>query len=504
VSEDDPGALRKALPPMQAVLSSPGAAALRAVLDEAGTRTHARTVIESLREELAHGHIAPDRSSLLARASEELTRIAARGSRRRLRPVLNATGVVLHTNLGRAPLSDAVLDEVRAASTGSCALEYDLARGGRGRRDDAVREVLTSVTGAEDGLVVNNCAAAVLLACTAFGAGREVIVSRGELVEIGGGFRIPDVIASCGATLVEVGTTNRTRVEDYARAVSPRTGALLSVHPSNFAIQGFTARPDRGELAELSRSHGLPMLEDLGSGALVDLSAHGLEREPTVQDAVAGGADVVMFSGDKLLGGPQAGILVGRARWIEQLRRHPLMRALRPGRLVLAALESTLARYASGRAMSELPALRALTEPEQAVRDRAQALLARLEAVPSAAQTARRWTLSVAPSTARVGGGTLPLAALPSHALTIAPREAQASLRALDRALRTGGEPPVVARAQREALWIDLRTIAPRDLEALAAALVRALSAPSPSDDAPRGGPSGAETPDAQDPLMDE
>jgi L-seryl-tRNA(Ser) seleniumtransferase len=504
MSDDDPRPLRSALPPMSSVLDSPGATALREAIGDAPAKERARAVIDALRAELSRGGAPADRASLLARASDALAALAARGSQRRLRPVLNATGVVLHTNLGRAPLSDAVLDEVRAASTGACALEFDLERGARGRRDDAVRGLLTEVTGAEDGLVVNNCAAAVLLACTAFGAGREVIVSRGELVEIGGGFRIPDVIASCGATLVEVGTTNRTRAEDYARAASPRTGAFLSVHPSNFALRGFTARPTRESLAELAREREIPLLEDLGSGALLDLSAHGIEREPTVQEAVAGGSDVVMFSGDKLLGGPQAGILVGRARWIEPLRRHPLLRALRPGRLVLAALESVLARYASGRAVSELPALRALVEPAESVRERALSLHALVTSGPDGASVTERWMLAVAPSIARVGGGTLPLAALPSHALTIAPRVPDASLRTLDRALRVEGDPPLIARTRDGALWVDLRTIPARDLATLAGVLVRALAT---QHDAPREAPcdrTWVPDPDAGDGLSDD
>ncbi len=454
------------------MLATEGATELRSVLNDDGVRDEARRTLDALRSELASGAAHPDRGALLAEASARLARVASKLRARKLRRVINGTGVVLHTNLGRAPLAAGVLDDVRDACEGYSALEYDLERGARGHRDRVVKDLLVRITGAEDAIVVNNCAAAVLLACTAFASGREVIVSRGELVEIGGGFRVPDVIASCGATLVEVGTTNKTRAEDYARAMSERTGALLAVHQSNFAVLGFTQRAPREALAELAAARGVPLLEDLGSGALVDLSEWGLGAEPSVQDAVSGGSDVVMFSGDKLLGGPQAGILVGRARWIEPLRQHPLMRALRPGRVVFAALEATLARYASGRAAEELPALRALREALTSVRARAESLLRALEADGA---NDGRWSLDVLPSEARVGGGTLPLARIPSYALCVrSPRE-PAAIVALERALRAGGEPPVVARVQGQALWVDLRTVAPDELSLLATALARAL-----------------------------
>jgi L-seryl-tRNA(Ser) seleniumtransferase len=285
------------------------------------------------------------------------------------------------------------------------------------------------------------------------------------------------VIASCGATLVEVGTTNKTRAADFERAITERTGALLSVHQSNFAVLGFTQRASREELARIAVARGVPLLEDLGSGALIDLAQWGLPHEPTAREAIAGGADVVMFSGDKLLGGPQAGILVGRAAWIDRLRKHPLMRALRPGRIVLAALEATLARYASGRASSELPAVRALCEPVEIVRARAERLLAAVHertAAPS---------LSLSPSIARVGGGTLPLAEIPSAALALAPHPSCAPLTRIERALRTECEPPVIARIAEDCLWLDARTLADDDVALVAAALARALAQPHRTDD---------------------
>jgi L-seryl-tRNA(Ser) seleniumtransferase len=455
---------------MQRLLAGEGANALRAVLGDDALRTEVQSLVASLRTRLRDGTLVADRDALASHIDEALSRKAQAASRRHLRPLINATGIVLHTNLGRAPLGQSVLDDVRQACAGYAALEYDLDRGTRGHRDRVVCAWLTALTRAEDAIVVNNCAAAVLLACTAFGAGREVIVSRGELVEIGGGFRIPDVIASCGATLVEVGTTNKTRISDYERACNERTGALLSVHRSNFAILGFTQRPTRAELAELAHRRGIVLLEDLGSGALVDLERWGLPHEPTVQDAIAAGVDIVMFSGDKLLGGPQAGILVGRAKFIEPLRKHPLMRALRPGRIVLAALEATLARYAAGRAHLEIPALRALTEPIASVRARADAIVEALRSWPET-----HASIEVRPSIARVGGGTLPLAEIPSVAVVITTRPAD-RVSAIERALRTQSEPPIIGRLFEAALWLDARTVRDDEVCTIASALARALN----------------------------
>lgn len=468
----EPESKLRAIPPTQRLLAGPGADALRAVLGEDALRAEVRAALESLRAGLLDGSLPADRDALAAHVDGVLAARARAGSKRNLRPVINGTGVVLHTNLGRAPLGAAVLEEVRAACAGYTPLEYDLAEGARGHRDRIVQALLVSLTGAQDAIVVNNCAAAVLLACTAFAAGREVIVSRGELVEIGGGFRIPDVVASCGATLVEVGTTNKTRAADFERAITDRTAALLSVHPSNFALVGFTQRASREELAALARQRSVLLLEDLGSGALFDLQRYGLPHEPTVQDAVRGGAHVVMFSGDKLLGGPQAGILVGEREPIERLRRHPLMRALRPGRIVLAALEATLARYANGTFVSEIPAIRAMTESVESVRRRAEQLRSRVIDAG-----ARGWHIEVRPSVARVGGGTLPVAEIPSAAVAIE-GDTPSAVVALERALRTSPELPVIGRITAGALWLDARTIADDELVATAAALARALHEP--------------------------
>lgn len=454
---------RPALPAVAALLATDEARSLAATRAAPAVSALCREVIAALRAELLRGALPADRDALLREARSRLATARARPPQP-LPRVINATGVVLHTNLGRAPLGPEVLDDVREASLGYAALEYDLAKGRRGHRDGTVRAALRALTGAEDALVVNNGAAAVLLACTAVAAGREVVVSRGELVEIGGGFRIPEVIAACGATLVEVGATNRTYARDFERALGPRTAALLRVHTSNFSVRGFIAAPDNAELSAMAARHGVPLLVDLGSGALLDTRALGLPAEPTARDALREGAAAVMFSGDKLLGGPQAGIVVGRAETLARMREHPLMRALRPGRLVLAALGAVLQRYVDGRAARELPALRALGEPASAVRARAEALRDALGSVGGA-------ELGVVPSQARVGGGTLPDAEIPSWALRVtgpAPHRLDAALRA--------GSPAVVARAAEGALWLDLRTVGDHEAEALAAALRVALA----------------------------
>ncbi len=363
----------------------------------------------------------------------------------RLRRTINATGVVLHTNLGRAPLAEAALERVREVAAGYSNLEYDLATGSRGSRHDHLAALLRRLTGAEDALVVNNNAAAVLLALAALAEGCEVVVSRGELLEIGDGFRIPDVLARSGARLVEVGTTNRTRAADYEAAVGPETAAILRVHPSNFRIVGFTERPPLRELAELAQRARLLLVDDLGSGSLVPF-----EDEPLVGESLAADVGLVTFSGDKLLGGPQAGIVLGRAELVAQLRRHPLQRALRPDKLTLAALEGTLLLYADPeRALAELPALRALREPLERVRARAERLAALVGG-------------RVVETTARAGGGALPLLELPSAACAVE-LELAAALRL--------AEPPVVAVVRDELTLLDCRTIGDAEVGTVAAAV---------------------------------
>ena len=403
----------------------------------------ARNVLDRAREEIRAGR---DPGDLV-----ELTLAALSAARQpSLRHVVNATGVIVHTNLGRAPLPEAALARAIEIGSGYSNLEYDVARGARGSRQSHLGTVLQRLTGAEAALVVNNNAAAVLLALAALAEGKEVLVSRGELIEIGDGFRIPDVLDRSGARLVEVGTTNRTRAADYERAIGPETAVLLRVHQSNFRVVGFTEQPGLGELAEVARQAGLPLVDDLGSGALVPLL-----DEPTAKGSLAAGADLVCFSGDKLLGGPQAGIVVGRAELVEMLRRHPLQRALRADKLTLAALEGTLALYLDPqRARREIPVLRMLDEPLEAVRARAERLA---ELVGG----------EVEETVGRVGGGALPLAELPSFAC------------ALDVALAgplRHADPPVIGVVRDGRLLLDCRTLADDEIDEVAQVVASALS----------------------------
>jgi L-seryl-tRNA(Ser) seleniumtransferase len=361
----------------------------------------------------------------------------------RLRPVLNASGVIIHTNLGRAPLSPAALEAAQHAAQGYSNLEFDLEAGERGSRHTLVTDLLRRLTGAEDALVTNNNAAAVLLILSALGRGGEAIISRGQLVEIGGGFRIPDVMRQSGVSLIEVGTTNRTYAADFEAAITERTALLLRVHASNFLQVGFVHQPALGELVDVGQRHGLPLVDDLGSGSLLDTSRFGLASEPMVQASVTDGAALVAFSGDKLLGGPQAGIVVGRASEIGRLRKHPLMRAIRPDKLTLAALGATLVHYLRGEAEREVPVWRMIAAAPEALEARARSLAAQLGA--SAVETH-----------SAVGGGSLPGQTQPSWAVafdTPAPDRLAAALRHAD--------PPVIGRIDDDRLLLDLRAILP-------------------------------------------
>jgi L-seryl-tRNA(Ser) seleniumtransferase len=414
--------------------------------DDALAVEAARTVLARAREDIQAG---ADPGHLEERLREELS--AARSPR--LRRALNATGVVVHTNLGRAPLPEAALDRVREVGRGYSNLEYDLSAGTRGSRQDHVAGILRRLTGAEAALVVNNNAAAVLLALAALAEGRDVLVSRGELIEIGDGFRIPDVLARSGARLVEVGTTNRTRAADYEQAIGPETAVVLRVHQSNFRLVGFTELPSLAELAKVAQRHELPLVDDLGSGALSPSNTALLSEEPSVRESLEAGADLVCFSGDKLLGGPQAGIVVGNAELLERLRRHPLQRAVRADKLTLAALEGTLALYLEPeRALREVPVLRMALEDADAVRGRAVRL-------------AELTGGEVEETVGRIGGGALPLAELPSFACAVE-EELAAPLRV--------GEPPVVGVVRDGRLLLDCRTLSDAEAEEVAAAVTTA------------------------------
>jgi len=398
-----------------------------------------------------------------------------------LKTLVNATGVVVHTNLGRSVLAPEAIEAVVRAAASYSNLEYNLEAGARGSRHDHINRIIMALTGAEGALVVNNNAAAVFLALAVFGSGHEVIVSRGELVEIGGSFRIPDIMASSAARMVEVGTTNKTRITDYEKAIGPDTTMLLHVHTSNYKVVGFTAEVGIPELAQLGHERGLVVVDDLGSGVLAEMPA--LAGEPSVHDSLAAGADVVTFSGDKLLGGPQAGIIVGRSEYIEKMKAHPLARALRVDKMTLAALQATLALYLKPEeALERIPTLRMLSEPLEMLQARAEELAAALRSALSesgggdaAGGTA---AIEVEKATSKVGGGALPLLELDSYVCAVSPvaitvDELAARLRATD--------PPIIGRIHKERLLLDARTVLPEQLQDIASAFTQALQAP-PSD----------------------
>ena len=436
---------------------------------EALARTYSRRAVLDLvrdRLALARRRIADEGGA--APAIDDVASDVAALARSRFAPsprrVINATGVVLHTNLGRAPLSEAAADAVREAAAGYGDLELDLDSGRRGSRQAAVARHVSELTGAEAALVVNNNASAVLLGLAAIAAGKQVIVSRGEAVEIGGGFRIPDVLKQSGAQLVEVGTTNRTYARDFEDAIGDDTGALLLVHASNFRVVGFTHSPTIAELVEIGRRRGVPVLHDLGSGCLLDTEPFGLAHEPMPQESAAAGVDVMFFSGDKLLGGPQAGIIAGSRELVEAVSRHPLARAMRIDKLSLAALNATLLHYVKGEAESEVPVWRMIGARPDDVRARAERWRRAL--------AGRECDASVVEATSAIGGGSLPGEMLPTWALSVSRAGAGASR--LAERLRAA-DPPVVGRVDHDALLLDPRTVLPDEDDALLAGLVGAL-----------------------------
>ena len=404
-----------------------------------------RAAAAALRQTLSSAEPAPSTTDAAAEAIERAAGARlTRQSRGSLRPVINATGVIVHTNLGRAPLADRALDRLLAIGRGYTNLEFDLSRGERGSRSVHAEALLTALTGAEAALVVNNNAAATLLILAGLASGGEVLISRGELVEIGGGFRVPDVMRQSGADLREVGTTNRTRASDYTASRSSRTALILRVHPSNFRVEGFTERPSLQDLVEAGRAIGVPVAEDLGSGCLHG----GFADEPSVDASLAAGVDVVCFSGDKLLGGPQAGIIAGRAALVGRLRAHPLMRALRVDKLTYAALEATLAEYVAGRARETVPVQRMLHLSAGAIEARARAVGDRLAGAG--------WRVTLVNGSSAVGGGSAPGVMLPTVLLAVeregrSPEAIQTALRSLD--------PPVIARIDAGRVVLDLRTV---------------------------------------------
>jgi L-seryl-tRNA(Ser) seleniumtransferase len=448
---------RRNIPSVDRLLREPGIAAL---LDEAPRNV----VVAAVRDAVSAARTRPGGSP--GDWAAEIRERVIRRTTPSLQPVINATGVVLHTNLGRAPLAEAALAAMHAVARGYSTLEYDLASGQRGSRADHCGGLLAELTGAEDALVVNNAAGALVLALNALAAGRDVIISRGELIEIGGSFRIPDILEKSGAVLREVGTTNRTHLDDYASAITERTGAILTVHRSNFEQRGFVTSPPPAELARLAHRHSLPYLYDVGSGLLADLSPWGLVAEPRVSEAVASGADVVLFSGDKLLGGPQAGCLAGSGPVIRRCRTNGFARAARADKLTLAALEATLTLYRDPAvARREIPLLRMLTTEPAVLAERAHRLAALLP--PEANAT-------VVSGESAVGGGSFPGSTLPAFVVAVSPGAPGAE--AIAQRLRLGA-PPVIARVADERVLFDLRTVPDEELPRLAAAIAAALQA---------------------------
>ena len=421
----------------------------------------ARSVTAEIRSSIRNGVAVDGHSAegLLAEAVRRMEETASREGETGIRKVINATGVLLHTNLGRAPLSTAARAAIEEAA-GYCNLEYDVATGARGKRGARVESLLKDLTGAEDALVVNNCAAAALLILTVLAGAGETIVSRGELVEIGGDFRVPDVMASSGTRMVEVGTTNRTHLDDYRRAINSQTRLILRVHPSNYRIVGFASSPQISELVDLAHQNKLPLYEDGGSGVLSDLRPYGVVDEPTVSEMIAHGVDVVSFSGDKLLGSAQAGLIAGTRTIVDRLRKHPIYRALRSDKLRLAALEATLIAHQRDKAAAEIPVFQMLSLTAAEIEERARAVLEQL--------AGSKLNLALEPGESAVGGGTAPTSKLPTTLIAVS--HPQKSATELEQQLRRSS-PAVIARIANETVLVDLRTVAPEDVPAVIAAL---------------------------------
>ena len=444
----------RALPSVEQLLQTSQVKEWTALYGRPLTLDAIRTTLDGAREQYRQEGTVPDGNTLLARIHSSLEIWVAPT----LLPVINATGVILHTNLGRAPLSPVALEAAQSVAAGYSTLEYDLSKGKRGSRLIHAEAILKRLTGAEAALVVNNNAAAVMLALTAMARRRAVVIARSQLVEIGGGFRIPDVMKQSGARLVEIGTTNRVHLRDYEAALEEKPVLFLRAHRSNFRIVGFTSEPELAEIAELAHRYGLPMVDDLGSGSLVDTSRYGLGHEPMVQESLAAGADLVCFSGDKLLGGPQAGIILGRADLVTKLKKHPLARAIRADKLCLSALSATLLIYLKDEAEQEIPIWRMISTPIEKIQERAQ------DWVNNLGQG------EVIPGESTVGGGSLPGETLPTLLVALEVRSQNSVMKKLRQA-----QPPIIARTQADRIVLDPRTVLPEQDQALLAGLRIAL-----------------------------
>lgn len=460
------------LPSVSELLESPPLKGLVEKVSHNVVVSRVRTVLDDLRQEVQHA--AAERTlPTVSELAEKIARRIQQDETPSLRPVINATGILLHTGLGRAPLADEAIEEMVTAARDYASVEVDLRSGQRSQRVVAVEGLLRDLTGAEAALVVNNNAGATMLALAALAAGREVIVSRGQLIEIGGSYRLPDVMSASGATLREVGTTNKTRLDDYRTAISDRTAALMLVHTSNFVIVGFTDSPSLGELVRLAHEQSLPLIHDIGSGAMIDYAKFGFQDEPIAADSIKAGADVVLFSGDKLLGGPQCGILVGRRTYVERMAKHPMARALRVDKLTLAALAATLRLYRQPEvALAKIPLLQLLGTSLENLKQRAARLAPQM-----AASTAIASAEPVEDVT-YLGGGSIPAQRIGTWCVALTP--AEGSVDRLATALRQG-TPSVVGRVQQDRLLLDLRSVPPRHDLALVAA-VAALGQPAPAD----------------------
>lgn len=424
-----------------------------------------RETIDAKRKDIIDGN---DPEVSLGALSGDIESAIKKLSAYKLKPLINATGVVIHTNLGRSALSDRAIENVTSIAAGYSNLEYEIAKGKRGKRYSHLKDILTEITGAEDAVVVNNNAAAVLICLDTFAKGKEVIVSRGELVEIGGSFRIPDVMESSGAILREVGTTNKTHPADYENAFCGNTALLLKVHQSNYKVIGFTEEVSIEALSKLGREFKTPFVADLGSGSIISLEKYGIHGEPTVMDVIKAGADLVTFSGDKLLGGPQAGIIVGKKKLVQKIQKNPMLRAMRIDKMTFAALEATFMQYLDEeKAVRDIPTVRMLTEPQEVIKKRAKRILNALK--KSVSQQVK---LDVISDQSRAGGGSLPEADFPTFSVSIKPLNIKVN--AFEKSLRLG-EPPVIARIKGDTLLIDARTIEDREIKTLIGCIIAAL-----------------------------